>query len=62
MIVIQELRAMRVDDYHSKQIASLLSQGAMIPLKPQSIEILNRIIQGHAADFLSEIRSYKAQS
>src|SRR5262249_12894071 len=58
-IIIQELRAMHVDDYHSKQIAALLSRGPMIPLKPQSVDILNRMISAHPSDFLAEIRAYQ---
>ena len=56
--IIPDLKTNRVDDFYSKQIASLLSQGPMITLKPQCVEILNRIIEKHSADFLAEIRAF----
>jgi hypothetical protein len=55
-LIIQELKNLRVDDHHSKEIAALLSHGTMVPLKPRSIEILNQVIQRHTGDFISEIR------
>jgi len=56
--IIQELKAMEVDDHHSKQIAALLSRGPMIALRPHSIEILNQVIQKHSADFLTQVRRH----
>jgi hypothetical protein len=53
MIIIQELKDMRADDHHARQIAALLSRGPMIPLKQHSIDILNAVIQKHAATFLT---------
>jgi len=53
MIIIQELKDMRIDDHHAQQIASLLSRGPMIPLKQHSIDILNAVIQRHAGSFLT---------
>jgi len=53
MIIIQELRDMRIDDHHAKQIAALLSRGPMIPLKQQSIDILNAVIRRHTGSFLT---------
>jgi hypothetical protein len=56
--IIPDLKTNRVDDFYSKQIAALLSQGPMITMKPQCVEILNRIIEKHSADFLAEIRAF----
>jgi hypothetical protein len=56
--IIPDLKTNRVDDFHSTQIAALLSQGPMITLRPESVEILNRIIEKHSADFLAEIRAF----
>jgi hypothetical protein len=56
--IIPDLKTNRVDDFYSKQIAALLSQGPMITLKPQCVEILNRIIEKHSADFLAETRAF----
>jgi hypothetical protein len=58
-LIIQELRSGHIDDFNARQIASLLSRGPMIPLRPQSIDILNRIIQSHAADFVGAVRAFK---
>ncbi|MBZ5495286.1 MAG: hypothetical protein LAP85_02700 [Acidobacteriia bacterium] len=48
MLIIKELKTLHTDDYHSRQIGALLSRGPMIPLKPQSIDILNTIMRQHA--------------
>jgi hypothetical protein len=53
MIIIQEIKDMKVDDHHARQIAALLSRSPMIPLKQHSIDILNAVIQKHAATFLT---------
>jgi hypothetical protein len=53
MILIQELKAMKADDHLSKQIAALLSRGPMIPLKQQSVDILNAVIKKHPEAFLT---------
>lgn len=55
--IIEELKNLKVDDNHAKQIAALLSRGPMIPLKPRAIDILNEVIQRHATEFISEMRS-----
>jgi len=55
--IIEEIKYLKVDDNHARQIASLLSRGPMIALKPRSIEILNNVIQKHAAEFITAIRS-----
>jgi hypothetical protein len=51
MVIIQELKHLSPDDPPAKQIASLLSRGPMIPLKQDSIELLNRIMKKHAGVF-----------
>jgi hypothetical protein len=60
--IIEDLRTRKVDDFHSKQIAALLSHGPMVSLKPMTIEILNRIIENHSADFLSATSYAKKSS
>ncbi len=60
--IIDEVKSLKLDENHSKQIAALLSRGQMIQLKPRSIEVLNNIIQKHSTDFLTEIRSHKKTS
>lgn len=59
-IIISELKDQGIDEYHSRQIAALLSRGAMIPLKPRSVEILNRVIQKHPEAFLTELRRFSS--
>ncbi|MFH1572524.1 MAG: hypothetical protein ABIG68_00995 [Acidobacteriota bacterium] len=54
--IIQEIKNMGVDDQYSKQMASLFGNGPTVPLKPRSIEILNRVIRRHSTEFLGEIR------
>jgi hypothetical protein len=49
--IIQELGNLRADDPDARQIAALISRGAMIPLQQSSIDILNRIIQKHPDAF-----------
>jgi len=56
--IIRELRERRIDDHHARQIAALLSQGAMVPLKPRAVEVLNQAIQRHRKEFLAEIRRH----
>jgi hypothetical protein len=51
MLIIQDLKTMRADDHHAKQIAALLSRGPTILLKQRSIEILNAIMQKHPEAF-----------
>ena len=53
MIIIQELKDMRIDDHHAKQIAALLSRGPMMPLRQHSIDILNAVIRRHTDSFLT---------
>jgi hypothetical protein len=51
-IIIEELKLLQVDDAHSRQIASILSRGSMLPLKRRTVDILNQIIQLHPAEFI----------
>jgi hypothetical protein len=60
MLIIQELKAMGTDDQHSKQIAALLSRGQMIPLKQQSVSILNMLMKKHAEAFRSASTRHQA--
>ncbi len=55
--IIEEIKSLRVDENHARQIAALLSRGPMVPLKPRAIDILNEVIQKHATEFITEIRS-----
>ncbi len=55
--IIEEVLALKVDDFHSRQIAALLSRGPLIPLKTRTIEILNRIIESHSTEFLTTLHS-----
>src|SRR5438093_6391512 len=57
MRVIREPRTMHVDDFHSRQIAALMSTGRMMPLEPQTVDILNRILQKHPKSFQVGARS-----
>ncbi len=51
MLIIRELQLLGIDDAHSKQIAALLSQGPMVPLKQQSIDILAAVMKRHPDAF-----------
>jgi hypothetical protein len=59
-MIIHELAAMRVGDHHSKQIAALLSRGPMIPLEPETVDILNQMIRNHPSAFLAESRQRRS--
>jgi hypothetical protein len=58
-LVIHGLKAFSADDADSRQIAALMSRGPMAPLRPQSIEILNRIIRAHSDEFSAAFKSHK---
>jgi hypothetical protein len=55
-LIMAELKTREMDDSTLKQITAALSDGPMIPLKPQCINILNGIIVKHPSQFLAEIR------
>jgi len=55
-LIMLELKTQLIDDNSLKQITAALSDGPMIPLKPQSIKVLNRIIAKNTNEFLIEIR------
>ena len=59
MLIIQELRNLGTDDQHSRQIAALLAHGTMVPLKQQSVDILNAILQKHAGKFKAQAAALK---
>jgi hypothetical protein len=58
--IIQELKDRGIDDSHSKPIAALLSRGPMIPLKQQSVDILNAAIQKRPATAGAGHRRHRA--
>jgi hypothetical protein len=55
-LIMAELKNREMDDSTLKQITAALSDGPMIPLKPQCINILNGIIVKHPSQFLAEMR------
>jgi hypothetical protein len=57
-IIMEEITLQEVDESISRQITILLSREPMAALKPQSIEVLNKIIWKYSAEFLSSIRGY----
>jgi len=59
MLIIQELKNLGTDDQHSRQIAALLAHGQMVPLKQQSVDILNAILQKHAGAFRAQASGLK---
>jgi len=56
-MIINDLKRMKLDDFHCMQIASLLSRETLLPLKSETIEILNKVIAEHSSDFLLALRS-----
>ncbi len=57
LMIIEDVRTSRVEEVYAKQIAALLSHGSLDPLKPRTVEILNKIIEKHSSDFLIALRS-----
>lgn len=55
-LIMVESGAQRIEDHMLQPITALLSDGPMIPLKPQTIKVLNRIISKYPNEFLAEIR------
>ncbi len=43
--IITDLQAEGADESDSRQVAALLSQGPMIPLRPRTIEVLNSVLR-----------------
>jgi hypothetical protein len=60
-LIMLEFNNPSVDDDILKQVTALLSDGPMIPLKGQTITILNRIIIKHYNEFLTASRKSKIQ-
>jgi hypothetical protein len=56
-LIVQELETQHADENTSRQIKMLLSHNPLSALKPQSIEMLNKIIWKHQSEFLASIRS-----
>ncbi len=56
LMIMVEVQALQVDDSTLKPITALLSDGPMIPLKSQTIKLLNRIIGKYPNEFLAEFR------
>jgi hypothetical protein len=54
--IMQELRDPSIDDNSRQQIAALLADGPMPPLRMQSVKTLNRMLSRHSTEFLTEIR------
>ncbi len=57
LMIIEDVKNLKVDELHSKQIAALLSRGPLEPLRAKTITILNRIIAKHSSDFLIALRT-----
>ena len=55
-LIMVEMQAQKVDDDTLQPITALLSDGPMTLLKPQSIKLLNRIINKYPNEFVSEFR------
>jgi hypothetical protein len=55
-MIMVEVQALQVDDSTLKPITALLSDGPMIPLKSQTVKLLNRIIGKYPNEFLAEFR------
>ncbi|MBN1569144.1 MAG: hypothetical protein JXA73_14940 [Acidobacteria bacterium] len=58
-LITSELKAQETDERMLQPIVALLGDGPPVPLKPQSIKILNRIIRKYPNEFLAEIRRIK---
>jgi hypothetical protein len=55
-MIMVELKSQKTDDSTLQTITALLGDDPMAPLKPQTIKLLNRIIQKYPNDFLAEAR------
>jgi hypothetical protein len=55
-LIMTELNAQPIDDHTLQSITALISDGPMIPVKLQTIKMLNRIISKYPNDFLADIR------
>lgn len=59
-LVIEELKRMHVDEISSRQIASLLGEGEMLPLTSHSIDVLNQVIARHPRPFMAALLPRKS--
>jgi hypothetical protein len=55
-MIMVELKELEADDNALQPITALLSDGPMMPLKAQTIKLLNRVISKYPNDFLAELR------
>ncbi len=55
-LIMVEVQAQKVEDHVLQPITALLSDGPMVPLKPHSIRLLNRIISKYPNEFVAEFR------
>ncbi len=55
-LIVEDLKSDPVDDDSLRQINSLLGDGPMIALKPETIKKLNRVILKNPSEFLTEMR------
>jgi hypothetical protein len=55
-LIMMDIDANPIEDSILKQINAALSDGPMIPMKAQAIEMLNKIILRNSTEFLAEIR------
>lgn len=60
-LIKKELKAQKLDSTISEQIESLIGNGAMVPLKEQTVESLNRIIEKNPSYFQAKFRSQSVQ-
>ncbi len=58
-LILEELSDKPAQEESSIQINALLSDGPMIPLKPDTVTLLNAIILKHPNQFLAEIRKIR---
>ncbi|HTY62442.1 MAG TPA: hypothetical protein VMG30_09315 [Acidobacteriota bacterium] len=55
-LIMIEVQAQQIDDSTLQPINALLGDGPMIPLKPQSMKFLSRVIGKYPNEFLAELR------
>lgn len=55
-LITSELKAQNADDSMQQSVALLLGDGPMMPLKPPTLKILNRVINKYPNEFLALMR------
>ena len=58
-LILEDLKDTQVDEDDLEQITALLADGPMVPLKPQTIKMLNGVILKNSNEFLTEIRKIR---